>query len=116
MEGFSSLLHYRISHSRFIYHFRCSTLQLSYVIFADDLFILCGADQSFFQLVSSVLTDFHSFSGLRPNLQKSIIFFSGVAVEEKVGLFATLAISEGVLPVRYLSVPLITTRLHASDC
>ncbi|XP_058218842.1 uncharacterized protein LOC131329621 [Rhododendron vialii] len=54
-EGFSSLLHYRISQSRFTYHPRCSTLQLS--------------------------------QGLRPNLQTS-----------------------------FLLEPLITTRLHASDC
>lgn len=48
MEGFSSLLRYRIGLGRFTYHPRYSALQLSHVIFADDLFILCGADPDSF--------------------------------------------------------------------
>lgn len=116
MEGFSSLLNFRIAYGKFIYHPRCYALQLSHVIFADDLFILCGADRSSFQLVNDVLADFLKFSGLRPNLQKSSVYFSGVSDLDKAALFDVLAIPAGVLPVRYLGVPLITTRLHALDC
>lgn len=60
--------------------------------------------------------DFFLYSGLKPNLDKSIIFFAGVRDVERNQLSHILPISGGELPVRYLGVPLITTRLHAYDC
>lgn len=71
-------------------HITCR-LQLSHVIFADDLFILCGADATSFHLVNDVWADFHLLSGLKPNLLKSRVFFSG----DKAILYDILAIQEG---------------------
>ncbi|XP_058215475.1 uncharacterized protein LOC131326638 [Rhododendron vialii] len=116
MEGFSSMLQQRIDARCFSFHPRCRELQLSHIIFADDLFILSGADSQSFQLVSDLLLDFYSVSGLKPNLQKSSVFLAGVNDVTKQILSQILAVPEGVLPVRYLGVPLITTRLHAIDC
>ncbi|KAH7861401.1 hypothetical protein Vadar_025639 [Vaccinium darrowii] len=50
--------------------------------------------------VKSALDDFHSFSGLSPNLQKSAVYYSGVSSELKVLLEAILPIPQGHLPVR----------------
>ncbi|XP_058203052.1 uncharacterized protein LOC131317521 [Rhododendron vialii] len=116
MEGFSSLFQFRIGQGGFSYHPKCRELHLSHLMFADDLFIMCEADLSSFQLVRTMLNDFYSISGLQPNLHKSCAYFSGVSNENKYVLMPILAISEGRLPVKYLGVPLITARLRASDC
>lgn len=118
MEALTARFNFRTSHLAFTFHPRCRDLNISHLIFADDLFILCGADANSFQLVKDVLNDFHKFAGLQPNLQKSSIVFAGVDNDQhtKVGLQSILAIPEGFLPVKYLSVPLIPTRLRARDC
>lgn len=77
---------------------------------------MSGADSLSFQIINDMLQDFYAMSGLQPNLQKSSVFFAGVFESAKQEFFQILAIPEGVLPVRYLGVPLITTRLHATDC
>jgi hypothetical protein len=95
---------------------KCSALSLAHLAFADDLFLLSGADCSSIAIFQSALDDFYLYSGLKPNLQKSQIFFSGVAVDLKRSLLAILPIPEGHLPVRYLGVPLISSRLRYEDC
>lgn len=84
--------------------------------FADDLFVLCGADTTSFQLVKDMLADFYIFLQLKQNLEKSTTFFVGIQNREKEVLHNCLPISEGVLPVKYLGVPLVTTRLHSHNC
>ncbi|KAG5542725.1 hypothetical protein RHGRI_015741 [Rhododendron griersonianum] len=116
MEGFYSILHSKANTPSFIYHPKCKELQIHHLSFADDLFVLCGADQGSLTIVKDALDEFHSFSGLSPNLQKSAIFYSGVSNDLQEVLEAILPIPHGYLPVRYLGVPLITSRLSYSDC
>lgn len=116
MEAFSALLDHRIANGSFSYHPKCQSLGISHLIFADDLFILYGADVQSFQLVHDLLSDFHLYYGLQPNLMKSTVFFAGVSADLKNHLQSILSISEGTLPVKYLGVPLITSRLLASGC
>lgn len=89
---------------------------ISHLIFADVFFIMCGADPLSFQIINGMLQDFHSMCGLKPNLQKSCVHFAGASAEIKGVLQHILAIPDGMLPVQYLGVPHITTRLHALDC
>lgn len=117
MDGFTALLQYRIRHcERFAFHPRCRSFVITPLIFADDLFVLYGAEQNTFQLIADALDDFYHFSGLQPNMGKSSIFFAGVDEATKVVLRAILPIAEESLPVEYLGVPLISTRLKAIDC
>ncbi|KAL6982368.1 hypothetical protein U1Q18_047050 [Sarracenia purpurea var. burkii] len=54
-----------------------------------------------------------------PNLQKSVVYWSGVEEEEEENKFIPkqiLGISQGVLPLKYSGVPLPTTRVGAEDC
>lgn len=114
MEGFTGLLQYRAKQSEgFVFHPKCRSLNITHLIFADDLFVLSGADARSFQLVADALSDFFHFSGLQPNLQKSSIFFARLDETSKESLRMVLPIPEGFLPVKYLGVPLITTR---NDC
>lgn len=47
-----------------IFHSKCPILEISRVIFVDDLFILSGAHLGSLQIVLKTLKEFHSFSGL----------------------------------------------------
>lgn len=105
-----------ISQGQFTFHPKCSELSISYLAFADDLFLLSGADCSSIGIIKEVLDEFFHSSGLKPNLQKSLIFFSGVSNEVKDDILRLLPIPEGSLPVKYLGVPLISTRLKYEDC
>lgn len=116
MEGFSSLLQFNIENGNFKYHPKCQELCISHAMFADDLFVLCRAHEGFLRVVMNALKDFHQFSGLQPNLLKSSVLFSSVSTTLKQSLVELLGISEGQLPVKYLGVPLISSRLTSADC
>ena len=51
-----------------------------------------------------------------PNPNKSSLFVAGVSSEIKSTLLGILDFTEGLLLVRYLGVPLISTNLKAVDC
>ncbi|GFZ00678.1 hypothetical protein Acr_14g0003130 [Actinidia rufa] len=72
---------------------------------------LCGADPHSIAPVKEALDDFFSMSGLKTNLHKSAIFVSGVVND----LREILPITIGTLPVKYLGVPLISSRLTYDD-
>lgn len=115
MEAFSSLLAKNIESGGFQYHPKCQALEISHVVFADDLFILSSAHSDSLKCILQTLKNFHSFSGLQPNMLKSTIFLVGLSSSDKQIFTRLMAISEGTLPVKYLGVPLITTRLTLAD-
>ncbi|KAH7844852.1 hypothetical protein Vadar_032379 [Vaccinium darrowii] len=64
----------------------------------DDLFVLSSAHEGSLQVVLNTLGEFHSFSGLQPNMTRSAVFFSGVSSALKQSLVARSSIPEGTLP------------------
>lgn len=72
----------------------------------------CGAHEEFLRIIMNTL----SFSGLQPNMMKSASYFSGVPTALKLSFLELMGISEGHLPVKYLGVPLISSRLTSTDC
>jgi hypothetical protein len=67
-------------------------------------------------VIKQVLLEFENLSGLKANPDKSSLFCSGASRVVKDHISHCLQIRVGVLPVRYLGVPLISTRLNAADC
>lgn len=63
--------------------------------------------------IKNVLTEFSSLSGLQMNPDKSTVFCAGILQRAKEKILACLQMREGHLPVHYLGVPLISTRLAA---
>ncbi|KAI8554308.1 hypothetical protein RHMOL_Rhmol05G0088600 [Rhododendron molle] len=94
---------------------KSAAINLSHIVFVDDMFIMCGAITDTFDTVAGLLEDFHVFSGQQPNLSESACFFAGVSDDLKQELRAILDIAEAALPVRYLGVPLISTTLKHAD-
>lgn len=116
MEILTQLLREQSLNSNFHYHWRCDKTKIINLCFADDLMIFCKGELSSIQCIHNALNEFASLSGLTPSPGKSIAFFSRVPTTIKNSILQTLGFNEGNLPVKYLGVPLITTKLRYTDC
>lgn len=75
MEYFTRVLNKNTGNG-FIFHKNCAELKLSHLCFADDLFVFSNGDTASIGIIKAVIQHFQEVSGLKPNLQKSLIFFS----------------------------------------
>ncbi|GKV05171.1 hypothetical protein SLEP1_g17211 [Rubroshorea leprosula] len=96
---------------KFKYHRKCRVMQLTHLIFADDIMTFCKADEESTVLMMQKFEEFARVSGLEVNRMKSQVFFNGVRKGQKVALIQKLGFAEGQLPVRYLGLPLISKKL-----
>ncbi|KAL0455367.1 UNVERIFIED_CONTAM: hypothetical protein Slati_0875900 [Sesamum latifolium] len=84
--------------------------------FADDLLLFSSADESSVGLFQRGLQVFAGLSGLCANPVKSQLIISKSAQPHRDQLLHLLGFQEGILPVRYLGLPLISSQLTLSDC
>jgi hypothetical protein len=78
--------------------------------------LYCHADTALVSILKSCLDTFSTISGLTINQIKSSLFLSGIDRDTQTSICNQLGFQQGVLPVRYLGVPLISTRLKHADC
>ncbi|GKA27785.1 RNA-directed DNA polymerase, eukaryota, reverse transcriptase zinc-binding domain protein [Tanacetum coccineum] len=78
--------------SKFKYHYGCKDLKLTHMCFADNLLVLCHGDA------------------------KSIKMSQDEIEEEKTNMLQVQPFKCGVIPMKYLGVPLLAKRLGVSDC
>ncbi|XP_022030699.1 uncharacterized protein LOC110931622 [Helianthus annuus] len=102
--------------SSFKFHNRCERQQIINLCFADDLFIFARGEIASARCIMKALNSFSKMSGLAPNVQKSTVFFSNVPSFVKTAILNIMPFIEGSLPVRYLGVPLISSKLLYKDC
>ncbi|XP_074265539.1 uncharacterized protein LOC141587978 [Silene latifolia] len=111
MEVLSRLLRQLPTFPGFSYHPKCVKVNLTHLIFADDLLVFTRGDLPSIQAVDKSLLNFASYSGLRVNPMKSNLYFGGVSPSLKQLILATTGYVEGDFPVRYLGIPLFGARL-----
>lgn len=116
MEMLTQILKEKSQSPNFHFHWRCDKTKLINLCFADDLMIFCKGELSSILCIQEALSEFETLSGLSPSPGKSSIFFSGVPSTVKQSILDALHFQEGSLPVRYLGVPLISTKLKYVDC
>ena len=116
MEAFSRSLAVAANRQGFKFHPRCKDINLTHLCFADDMFLFSRGTRSSVQVFMDELNKFACFSGLQVNKQKSAIFLAGVSDEVKNDLLNTTGFCLGRFPIKYLVVPLISTRLTHGDC
>ncbi|GJR01111.1 hypothetical protein Tco_0524095 [Tanacetum coccineum] len=93
MEILTLMLQRGVSNANlFSYHRYCSKLKLINLCFADDLFLFSYGDTDSVKVIKEAFNEFKEASGL------------------------ILPFKEGYLPVKYLGVPLVTSRLVFRDC
>ncbi|KAL0293636.1 UNVERIFIED_CONTAM: hypothetical protein Sradi_6926500, partial [Sesamum radiatum] len=117
MEVLTLILQQRIEQNGgFSYHWRCEAIQLFQLGFADDLLLFSSADTKSIYMFKDGLTVFVDLSGLQANLQKSHLILSRSAAASRDTLLAILDFQEGHLPLRYLGLPLLASKLSITDC
>ncbi|GJT69853.1 hypothetical protein Tco_1029139 [Tanacetum coccineum] len=117
MEVLTLMLHRRVRESEcFTYHRYCSKLNIINLCFADDLFLFDHGDMDSARVIMDSLDEFKNASGLVPSLPKSNAYFCNVLNYVKLGILNVLLFEKGKLPVKYLSVPLVPSRLLYRDC
>ena len=117
METFSRLINKRVDEdSHFQYHWRCAKTRMTHLIFADDLMIFCGKSLNSANVIKSALDDFSEWSGLKPNMQKSQVYLAGTDSDYMNAVQQVFNFQVGTLPVKYLGIPLVSTRISNVDC
>ncbi|KAL0444893.1 UNVERIFIED_CONTAM: putative ribonuclease H protein [Sesamum latifolium] len=90
-------------------------MKLFNLYFADDLLLFCKAEENSVILFHDALHAFAELSRLHANINKSQLILSKSATPVRDRLRAILGFQEGQLPVRYLGLPLISSRLTIDD-
>lgn len=91
-------------------------MELTHLSFADDLLIFSDGSPRSVTNILEILKDFEARSGLAVSIEKTSLFAAGLKPHELTQLKAATGLTEGVLPVRYLGVPLCTNKLSMLHC
>nr|GEW76997.1 putative reverse transcriptase domain-containing protein [Tanacetum cinerariifolium] len=102
--------------SRFIYHSACKKMEISSLYFVDDLLMLCHGDMVSASILRRGLDEFSVASCLYPSMSKCEAFYRNIPVEVKDEIRLVMPFNEGVMPIRYLGVPLVSKRITKHDC
>lgn len=78
--------------------------------------LFCKGDAMSPLILKDYISQFADTTGLRVNLLKSQVFFCGVSDELKHQLLNQLGFSEGKLPIKYLGLTLIASKLSINYC
>nr|GEX72212.1 hypothetical protein [Tanacetum cinerariifolium] len=117
IEVFTLMLHRRVRESsNFTYHRYCSELELINLCFANDLFFFAHGDVNSASIIKEALDGFKDASGLNPSMPKSKAYFCNVINHTKLAILHVLPFEEDRLPVKYLGIPLVSSRLIFRDC
>ncbi|KAK4380900.1 hypothetical protein Sango_3019100 [Sesamum angolense] len=117
MEIWNSLLRFRVKNAaEFQYHWKCKELGLINLCFADEVLLFCKAHMPSITILTDTLIEFAALLGLKVNPAKSQIIFSRAVQQERQQILEYLGFQEGSLPVKYLGIPLTSSRLTIVDC
>ncbi|XP_039063088.1 uncharacterized protein LOC120207735 [Hibiscus syriacus] len=116
MNILSSMLNRTVARGLFNYHPKCKKVGITHLSFADDLLIFCKGNVELVIGVITVLESFYEMSGLNLNAAKCMFFTAGISLSHIEHIKQATRFTYGVLPVRYLGVPLITRKLSEHDC
>ncbi|GJU03207.1 RNA-directed DNA polymerase, eukaryota, reverse transcriptase zinc-binding domain protein [Tanacetum coccineum] len=117
MEILTLMIRRRVLNSdSFKFHPYCSKLDLVNLCFADDLFLFSHGDVNSSKVIMEALDEFRDASGLTPSIPKSTAYFCNVLNHVKLSILQIFPFEEGKLPVKYLGVPLVSSRLMFRDC
>ncbi|GKA34021.1 protein LAZ1 [Tanacetum coccineum] len=81
-----------------------------------DLFIFARGDVDSARVIMDSLDEFKLVSGLVSSIPRSTAFFCNVLNHVKIVILNIMPFSKGELPIKYLGIPLIFSRLLNKDC
>lgn len=98
------------------FHLKCRKTGNTDLIFTDDLLVLTDGQFSSVNALCSTLENLYHLSGLRLNAKKTEFFCSSLSESHILELVSISGFKRGTLPMQYLGVPLISSKLRASNC
>lgn len=114
MEVFSRLLKSRYESGYIEYHPNAKPVDISHLMFADDVMVFYDGSSSSLHGIAETLDDFASWSGLEINQNKSELFTAGLSQQDDVASLS-YGFPVGMLPIRYLGLPLMHRKLRISE-
>ena len=100
----------------FNFHPKCERMNITHVMFADDLLLFARVDKESIRLLLQAFHSFSHASGLSANLDKSNLYFCGVDSCSLSEILEMTQIPLGSIPFKYLGVPLAARKLSYSEC
>lgn len=116
MEVFSACIAKCTTGNNFKYHWGTKQVGLTHLTFADDIMMFCYGNDDSIQALMDGIRLFSNISGLIPNRDKSFAFFCNVPTAVEDLALNISGFQRGYLPITYLGLPLISTKLKARDC
>ena len=99
------------NNSNFTLHWRWEKLYVTHLCFAYDLLLLFNACVDSAIITRNILNIFYMFTGLKANNNKRSCFMVAVNISLANQISQVLQFPQGALPLGYLGVPLITSKL-----
>ncbi|XP_056695660.1 uncharacterized protein [Spinacia oleracea] len=116
MEYLSRCLSSVAGDKQFKYHPRCKKLNITHMMFVDDLLMFARADIPSVTALFGAFTKFSLASGLLANFHKSEVYTVGIPDSLSDQIVEQIGIPKGYFPFKYLGVPLTTRKLKFADC
>ena len=110
------ILHYVGDQKEYKYHYRCQSLRLNHLVFADDLILFCRGDKQSVMLNMRALATFTQSSGLVANNGKSALYACNMNKDDKNEIISRTGFIEDWLPFKYLGVRINARKLNSADC
>ncbi|XP_074298971.1 putative mitochondrial protein AtMg01250 [Silene latifolia] len=86
------------------HHPKCRQLNLTHLLFADDLMIFVRGDVPSAKAVENVLSKFATVFGLYANADKTNIYFGGISPTVPQAILQDTGFSVGSFPFKYLGI------------
>ncbi|XP_058746417.1 uncharacterized protein LOC131619325 [Vicia villosa] len=93
-------------------HAKCEKAGITNLTFADDILMFCKGDITSVQMLIKTVQDFFDSIGLVINPRKCKVFYGGTDRDTKEQLIRSTSFEEGILPMKYLGVPITRKRLN----
>jgi len=116
MEYFSRIIQRVSTHRDFQYHPHCKKLNLTHLMFVDDLVLFYKADGPTIHITKSALTLFSRCARLEANLQKSQLVLGGCSQELHTQCLQATNYQDSHFPMKYLGVPITASGLTKVEC
>lgn len=100
----------------FKFHSNCERLKIVNLSFADDLIVFTRGDSKSIHLAVNTMHDFAESTSLNVKPLKCHAYFGNVESEVKREILRATNFKEGILPFRYLGIPLNSGKITINNC